>query len=110
LQKLLGFAGEEVGQDLAYASSHLNLLSLCSFDNVTARKLYAELQIVFNDIREVLVSPVYRRMRDLRITINETAHIQPSHYDPVDGAEDVSKSILDSVRLVMNLLVEGPRL
>jgi hypothetical protein len=46
-----------VGHDLAYANSHLNLLSLCSYNSDTARTLYSILQVIFNDIRGIIVSP-----------------------------------------------------
>src|SRR4051812_20133980 len=79
-QKLLELCAEDVGQDLSYASPHLNALSLCSCDNPMARKLYTPLQIVFNDIREVMVSPVYRRMRELRIFVKDAALVPQPHY------------------------------
>jgi hypothetical protein len=98
--------GEEVGQDLAYASSHLNVLSLCSYDNPSARKLYVPLQILYNDIREVMVSPVYRKMRELHIVMTDAAYLPPSHHDSVEGAEEVSKTILDLTRRITDTLRE----
>ncbi|CAG5180806.1 uncharacterized protein ALTATR162_LOCUS9432 [Alternaria atra] len=103
-QKLLGLYGEEVGQDLSYASSHLNLLSLCSYDNSIARKLYTQLQIDFNEIREVAVSPVYREMRNARIFVKDPRLVPRSYYDPVLGAEELSKAIVDSARSIMGTL------
>src|SRR5690349_20193422 len=105
-QKLLELCGEEVGQDLSYASSHLNVLSLCSYDNPLARKLYTTLQVIFNDIRDIVVSPVYHKMRKLHVTIKDVALVPPSHYDAVEGAEEVSKTILDLTRRIMGILQE----
>ncbi|KAI0573665.1 hypothetical protein Alg130_09998 [Pyrenophora tritici-repentis] len=84
-QKLLGLYSEEIGQDLSYASSHLNLISLCSYDNSIARTLYTQLQIDFNEIREVAVSPVYREMRNTRIFVKDPMLVPRSHYDPILG-------------------------
>jgi hypothetical protein len=90
-----------------YASSHLNALSLCSYENDIARKLYTTLQIAFNDIREILVSPVYRRMRELHIVIKDVALVSPSHYDAIEGAEEFSRSIVDLARHIMDVLQES---
>jgi hypothetical protein len=98
--------GEEIGQDLAYASSHLNVLSLCSYDNPSARRLYIPLQIIYNDIREVVVSPVYHKMRELHIVVRDAAYLPPSHYDNVEGAEEVSKTVLDLTRRITDTLRE----
>jgi hypothetical protein len=105
-QKLLEHGGEEIGYDLSYASSHLNVLSLCSHDNAIARQLYIPLQIVFNDIREVMVSPVYRKIRDMHIVIKDEALVPPSYYDEVEGAKEVSRIILDLTRRINNVLRE----
>jgi hypothetical protein len=106
-QKLLELFGEEIGQDLMYASSHLNVLSLCSYENNVARKLYTTLQIVFNDIREIAVSPVYRRMRELHIVVKDVALVPPSHYDAIEGAGELSKNVVGLVRRIMGVLQES---
>lgn len=106
-QKLLKLFGEEIGQELSYASSHLNVLSLCSYDNAIAKELYTPLQIVFNDIREVAVSPVYRTMRDMNIVVKDVALVPLSHYDAVEGAEEVIRTILDLTRRIMGILQES---
>lgn len=72
-----------------------------------ARKLYITLQIIFNDIREVAVSPVYRMMRELEIVVKDVALVPLSHYDAVEGAEEVSKTILDIARRIMGVLQES---
>ena len=106
-QKLLKLVGEEVSQDLLYASSHLNVLSLCSYDNATARKLYTKLQIIFNDIREIVVSLVYHRMRQLHIVVKDVALVPPSHHGAVEGAGEVSKNIVELIRRMMDVLQES---
>ena len=105
-QKLIQLLGEETSQDLLYASSHLNVLSLCSYDNGVARNLYITLQILFNDIREIVVSPVYYRMRELHLAITDVALVQPSRYDAVKGAAEVSKNIVELTRRIMDVLQE----
>jgi len=105
-QKLLLLAGEEIGQDLLYASSHLNVLSLCSSGNGTVRKLYTTLQIIFNDIREIVVSQAYRTVRGSH-HVNEDAALVPlSYYDTVEGAEEVSKDIVNLARRSICILEE----
>ncbi|XPS96714.1 hypothetical protein M3J09_005973 [Ascochyta lentis] len=106
-QKLLELFEGEIGQDLAYASSHLNVLSLCSYQNVTARKLYIPLQIMFNDIREVLVSPVYRAMREAHMIVRDASSVPSGYYDAIDGSEAVSKNMLDLTKRVMAVLQES---
>jgi hypothetical protein len=106
-QKLLQLFGEEASQDLMYASSHLNVLSLCSYENDIARELYTTLQIAFNDIREIVVSPIYRRMRELHIVIKDVAFVPSSHYDAIEGAEEFSRSIVDLARRIMGVLQES---
>lgn len=106
-QKLLELFGEEIGQDLAYASSHLNVLSYCSYENATARRLHIPLQIIYNDIREILVSPVYRTMREAHLVVRDTAVVPPGYYHAVEGAEEVSKIMLDLTRRIMGILRES---
>ncbi|KAL6706053.1 hypothetical protein ACN47E_006155 [Coniothyrium glycines] len=106
-QKLLELLGEEIGHDLAYATAHLNILSLCSSGNSVARNLYTSLQIIFNDIREVLVSPVYRAMREQRPGVRNIALVAPSHFGDIDGAEEIGKAILDLTRRTIGVLEEA---
>jgi hypothetical protein len=68
------------------------------------RKLYVQLQIIFNDIRGIVVSPVYRTMCERRIVVKDVALVPLSHYHAVVGAEEVSKTILDITRSSMGLL------
>jgi hypothetical protein len=105
-QKLLELSGEEASQELLYTASHLTVLSLCSYDNVMARKLYVRLQIIFNDIKEIVVSPVYRTMREMHVVVQDVALVPLSHYYAVEGADEVSKTILDITRSSMDLLQE----
>lgn len=104
--KLLQLSGEEASEELSYAASHLTVLSLCSYDNAMARKLYIPLQVIFSDIREVVVSPVYRTMRELQIAVKDVALVPLSHCYAVEGAEEVSKTILGIARSSMGVLQE----
>jgi hypothetical protein len=98
--------GEESSNDLLYASSHLDVLSLCSYDNEMTRKLYTTLRVIFNDIREIVVSSVYRTMRELDVRVADTANLPLSHYVPVEGAVEVSRTIVDVMRRIMGVLQE----
>jgi len=106
-QKMFEFRGEEIGQDLSYACSHLNVLSLCSYDNPMARKLYITLQVIFNDIREISVSPIYHKMRELHVTVKDVSLVPPSHYDAVEGAQEVSETMLDLTKRILGVLQES---
>jgi hypothetical protein len=106
-QKLLMLCGEHSSQDLSYASSHLDVLSMCSYENNMTRKLYIPLRIIFNDIREVLVSPVYRNMCELDVKVADTAIGPFSHHVAVEGAVEISRSIVDVLRRIMGVLQES---
>jgi hypothetical protein len=106
-QKLLQLSGEEASQELSYAASHLTVLSLCSYDNAMARKLYIQLQVIYNDIREVVASPVYRTMCELHVTVRGAVLVRPPHCYAVEGAEEASKTILDIARSSIGVLQEG---
>ncbi|KAJ4320951.1 hypothetical protein N0V94_003127 [Neodidymelliopsis sp. IMI 364377] len=71
------------------------------------QKLSMNMLIIFNDIREVLVSPVYRAMRESQIAVKDVANVAPGYYDAVEGAEDVSKNILDLTGRIMRVLQES---
>ena len=103
-QDLLKLSGEEASQELSYATSHLTILSLCSYDNTIARELYIQLQILFNDIRETVASPVFRTMREKHAVVKDVAPVPLSNYDAVEGAEEVRKTIVDIARSSMNVL------
>ncbi|KAI4940868.1 hypothetical protein J4E91_011125 [Alternaria rosae] len=53
-----------------------------------ARQLYVKLQIIFNDIREIAASPIYRTMCEMRIVVEDVALVPSSHYQAVVGAEE----------------------
>jgi hypothetical protein len=106
-QRLLLLAGEEVGQDLSYASSHLNLLSLCSYISGPARSLYTTLLVIFNEIRELVFSPAYRAMRELHVVIKDVALVPSSYYDAVEGGREISENIQDLSRRVISVLQEA---
>ncbi|KAF2125851.1 hypothetical protein P153DRAFT_324148 [Dothidotthia symphoricarpi CBS 119687] len=106
-QKLVEFLAEEVGQELSYASSHLNVLSLCSYDNEIARKLYIPLQIIFNDIREIAVSPVYRSMRASQTFVKDVVLVPGSSSDADEGVAEVGRNIVDLTERIMSLLQES---
>jgi hypothetical protein len=106
-QNLLGLFGEEAGQDLLYASSHLNALSLCSYNSSVAKKLYTQLQVIFNDIREVMVSPVYRAIRGSHSATKDVALVSLLQYGAVDGAEEVINSVVELTGRIMGVLQES---
>jgi len=106
-QRLFELSRHEVGQDLLYGSSHLNVLSFCSYDSDIARKLYTTLQIIYNDIREVVVSPAYTSMREMRMAVKDPSLVPSSYYDAVEGAAGVCSTILDLTRRIMDVLQES---
>jgi hypothetical protein len=71
-----------------------------------ARKLYIRLQIIFNDIKEIVVLPVYRTMREMHVVVQDVALMPLSHYYAIKGADEVSKTILDITRSSIDLLQE----
>ncbi|KAF2446652.1 hypothetical protein P171DRAFT_472109 [Karstenula rhodostoma CBS 690.94] len=93
-QKLLELHAEAVGEEL-------------SCDNATARKLYTPLQIIFNDIREVMVSPVYREMREMHTVVRNVALMPLSQDDAIEGVGEVCRTISDTTRRVMDILQQG---
>jgi hypothetical protein len=98
---------EECSQDLLYASSHLDVLSLCNGQNKMTTKLYTTLRVIYNDIREIIVSPVYYTMRELHIVVKDVALVPLRYYDRVEGAVEVSKSILNITTRIMDILQES---
>jgi hypothetical protein len=106
-QNLLQLAAEDVGQDLSYASSHMNLLSYCSFDNAMARTLYVRLHIIYNDIREAMVSPAYRQMRETGTVVRDAVLLSPSELDSVVGEVDMSRTMVDLNERIVHVLCES---
>ena len=72
-----------------------------------ARKLYTPLQSLYNDIREVIVSPVYRTMCDLHLVVKDVALVPQSRYEVVKGNAEVDRAILDITRRIMDVLQES---
>lgn len=103
---MLSFAGEEVGHDLSYASSHLNLLSLCSYNSSTAYALYTTLQVIYNDIRETVVSPKYRalEMQQASRMSGLAGLVGQPKYESMAESEEMQKSIKEVIHRVMDVL------
>jgi hypothetical protein len=106
-QNLLQLAAEEVGQELSYASSHLNLLSYCSFDNALARTLYVKLHVIYNDIREALVSTAYREMRQTGTLVRDAVLVPPSEFGSVEGTVDISRTMVDLNERILKVLCDS---
>lgn len=103
-QKLLLLANEEISRDLLYTSSHLNVLSFCSYNSDAAKRLYTTLQLIYNDIRDVVVSPTYHAMRELHLVIKDVTVLPSGYYDAVEGADRTSEAILDLAQRTMVIL------
>jgi hypothetical protein len=103
---MLMHIGEEVGHDLSYASSHLNLLSLCSSSSSSARILYSILQPIFNDIREVVVAPAYRNLRPVDFNVNETVDERWTRLEAVEGGEELETRIRELVQRITLVLMQ----
>ncbi|KAH7060964.1 hypothetical protein BKA63DRAFT_225024 [Paraphoma chrysanthemicola] len=106
-QKLLQLRGEAASQELSYATPHLSALSFCSYDNSVAKKLCGPLQIIFNDIREITVSPVYRELRKKNDVIEDSALKPHVHYDGIEDAEKVIHAIWGTTRSCIGILREA---
>jgi hypothetical protein len=61
----------------------------------------------FNDIREVVVSPAYRAMRELHPYVKDIGLVPFSYYDAVEGAREISKDILGLAGRVIRALQES---
>jgi len=72
-----------------------------------ARKLYMILQIIYNDIREVVLSPAYSTMRELHLVVKDPAVMPCSYYDKVEDAAQASSTILDLTKRIMDILRES---
>jgi hypothetical protein len=100
--------GEECGQDMLYASSHLDVLSTCSNDdNTLIRKLYTTLRVIYDDLRESVSSPIYCSMKDMGILVQDRALVSASYYDAVEGAAEVSENIVNTTRRLMGVFQES---
>jgi hypothetical protein len=97
----------EISQDLSFAASHLNVLSLCSYNSTTARTLFTTLQVIFNDVREIVFSPIYRAMCERQLVIKHAARVPETYFDPIKGAKEVSETVLDLAKRVIDLLQEN---
>jgi len=102
-QNLLALSLDDVGRDLAYASSYMDLLSFCSGHNSTAKTFYRTLQPIFNNLRDLIASPVCDRLREMQVSITAVA----SHHGAVtDGSKETSQEILEVTQRVILLLTE----
>ena len=70
------------------------------------RKLSTPLQVVFNDIREVMESPVYRKIREIHIGVENATLVSLSDHDAVEGAREVTRTVLDIARRILSVLQE----
>jgi hypothetical protein len=96
-----------VSQELSHASAHLDLLSLCSYDNGDTKDLYAKLQAAFNEIREVAVSPVYCQMREARVCVKGPLFVRNQYGDSVVETMELSKTIVEVTRQIRDILREA---
>jgi hypothetical protein len=69
--------------------------------------LYTKLHIIYDDIREAVVSPVYRRMRESRLAVKNVALVPSSHYDSVAGAMNANSTLLGLTERVVRILQES---
>jgi hypothetical protein len=102
--------GEEVSHDLLYASSKLSALSRCSHDSQTSKTLYATLQVLFDEIRRIYTSPVYRVMRQKHVNLRDANLMFASQHLDDDGMAETSKDILDIAKRALDILQVGAAL
>jgi hypothetical protein len=103
-QKLLTFQAKEVSSDLLYASSHLNLLSLCSYNSSTARELYSTMQVVFNDIRDILVSPHYSQVPISGNTAGDAGGLRQPGIEAEERFQDTSIHVRGLAHRMLDIL------
>ncbi|KAF2424432.1 hypothetical protein EJ08DRAFT_700788 [Tothia fuscella] len=98
-----------ISQDLIYASSQLNVLSLCSYGSRTARALYTTLHGIFSDIREILYSPAYQAMKEKQLHFKDAAFTPEAFHDEMldEGEGEVFKDALEVAKRVLDLLQES---
>jgi len=96
-----------VSQNLLHASSHLELLLLCDYDNGKTKQLYTKLQTVFNEIREIAASTAYHHMREPRLFVKEPLLAPSKHCDSIAGAADMNKTIVDVTRKIRDVVREA---
>lgn len=96
----------DIGLELAYASSHISVLSVCSYENEAAKSLFVSLQIFFNDVRDVLTLPMHTASLDGSSPGVHAPIIDlPLGQDPVlMNAKNVSKCVEDISRRSLEML------
>ena len=72
-----------------------------------ARTLFLRLHVIYNDIREAMVSPVYREMRDSRVILKDVDLVPSSYAESVVGAVTVRRTMLDLTERVLRVLVQS---
>jgi hypothetical protein len=102
--------GEEVSHDLLYASSKLSALSHYSHDSQTSKTLYATLQVLFDEIRRIYTSSVYRVMRQKHVNLCDANLILASQHLDDDGMAETSRDILDIAKRALDILQVGAAL
>lgn len=104
-QQLLSISLQNVGRELSYASSYIDVLSRCSYECPAAQRLYHTIRETSNNIRELAYSVVCNRMGRAGLVVSEA---EPSgHFDSIEGAREARDEILQMAQFTMNLLQHG---
>jgi hypothetical protein len=53
------------------------------------------LQLIYNDVREIVLSPTYRSMRDLNLVAHNVSQVADSYFDAIPGSRQTSTDIRD---------------
>jgi hypothetical protein len=69
--------------------------------------LYTTLQIIFNDIRDIVVSPSYRAMRESLFILPDVAVVPYVYYNAIENSREMSKDIRDLAKRVLYVLQES---
>lgn len=82
------------------------MLSVCSYENSVAKKMYTSLQILFNDVRDVLATPDYSLQGHGRAGSLPTPNVvlPMGQGQLVVGPEDVRRNVIDIARRVVDVL------
>ena len=104
-QRLLQGTREDVGLELAYASAHIGVLSVCSYETSIAKRMYTSLQILFNDVRDVLATPDHSAPGPARGVAQYPNTTSPlSQRQTSARPENIRRDVIDIARRVVDIL------
>ena len=81
------------------------MLSVCSYENSVAKRMYTGLQILFNDVRDVLATPDYSALGQTPGGAQYPNTTLPlSQGQAVVRPEDVRRNVIDIAKRVVDIM------